>query len=93
RPVVTTDWCGCRDVVDAGRTGLLVPARDAAALANALDQLLGDRQRCIELGQQGRQWVVRHFSEELVAAKTLDVYHALLHLAGRTALPARRKAA
>ncbi|NOX53644.1 MAG: glycosyltransferase family 4 protein [Planctomycetes bacterium] len=92
RPVVTTDWCGCRDVIDPGRTGLLVPPRDATALADAIEQLLRDRQRCVELGRQGRQWVVRHFSEQIVAAQTLDVYAALLRGAGKT-LPAERKAA
>ena len=92
RPVVTTDWCGCRDVVDPGRTGLLVPPRDAGALADTLQQLLCDRQQCIEMGRQGRQWVVRNFSESIVAAKTFDVYSALLRVTGK-AMPAERKAA
>src|SRR5690606_24467933 len=42
RPVVTTDVPGCRDAIEPG-TGLLVPVRDAVALADAIERLAGDR--------------------------------------------------
>lgn len=41
-PIVATDIRGCRQVIDGGVTGTLVPARDAASLAAALDNLIGD---------------------------------------------------
>ena len=42
RPVVATDIRGCREVVDPGVTGTLVPPRDAAALSAALGAMLED---------------------------------------------------
>ena len=44
-PVVATDIRGCRQVVDHGTTGLLVPVRDGAALAGAIGILAGDPAR------------------------------------------------
>ena len=44
-PVVATDIRGCRQVVDHGRTGLLVPAHDAPALAAAVLELATDTDR------------------------------------------------
>ena len=41
-PTVATDIRGCRQVVDDGETGLLVPVRDAVAIAAAVEQLVGD---------------------------------------------------
>jgi glycosyltransferase involved in cell wall biosynthesis len=43
KAIVSTAVDGCREVVDDGETGLLVPPRDPAALAQALDRVLGDR--------------------------------------------------
>src|SRR5205807_6305777 len=41
-PIVATDIRGCREVVEDGRTGLLVPVRDARAVEAAIDRLAGD---------------------------------------------------
>jgi glycosyltransferase involved in cell wall biosynthesis len=77
RPIVTTDVPGCRDIVREGWNGLLVPARDAEALARALATLLGDREARKRMGANGRQWVLDEFTEERVARDTLDVYREL----------------
>ena len=42
RAVVTTDVPGCRDAIEPGKTGLLVPVRDAGALADAIARLAAD---------------------------------------------------
>ena len=49
-PIIATDIRGCRQVVDHGRTGLLVPPRDPGALAAALRELGGDAARRREMG-------------------------------------------
>ena len=53
-PIVTTDAPGCREVVREGVNGLLVPVRDAAALATALGILIGDAALRRSIGEQSR---------------------------------------
>ncbi len=78
RAIVTTDVPGCRDAVVANKTALLVPARDAAALAKAIATLLDDSALRTRFAAAGRDWVERHFSAERVAEQTLALYKELL---------------
>jgi glycosyltransferase involved in cell wall biosynthesis len=82
-PVVTTDVPGCRDAVEDGVNGLLVPPRDSAALATAIRTLLDDPQLRREMGQRGRERVLREFTVDRVVRQTLDVYDELLRTAGK----------
>lgn len=72
--LITADRPGCREIVQDGINGLLVPPRDASALANALRQLLRDPERCRRFGAAGRARVLAEFSEAHVIAQTLAVY-------------------
>jgi glycosyltransferase involved in cell wall biosynthesis len=54
-PVVATRWRGIPDVVDDGVTGLMVPVRDPAALATALERLIRNPDLRLELGAAGRR--------------------------------------
>ena len=72
-PVVATDIRGCREVVDPGRTGVLVPRGDPAALTRALLDL-GDRGRRTELGQAARRRAQEHFDERRVVETVLETY-------------------
>jgi glycosyltransferase involved in cell wall biosynthesis len=65
-PVVATAVGGTPDLVLDGRTGLLVPPRDPAALARAMGMLLGDAGMRARLGQAGRERVAAHFGERLM---------------------------
>ncbi len=78
RAVVTTDVPGCRDAVRHAITGLVVPVRDAAALADAIRALLADDGRRREFGLNGRKWIESEFTHERVVAATLAVYDELL---------------
>jgi glycosyltransferase involved in cell wall biosynthesis len=64
-------------VVRHGVNGLLVPPRDADALADALRELLLDPARCEAMGRQGRALAVAEFSVEHVVEATLKVYAGL----------------
>lgn len=77
RAIVTTDMPGCREIVADGDNGLLVPARDAVALAAALGTLLTDPVRRQRMGQRGRERVLAEFSEARIVAETLAVYREL----------------
>lgn len=78
RAVVTTDMPGCRDAVLPGQSGLLVPARDAVALANTLQLLIEDPLRCAEMGRAGRALAQREFDLACVVARHLSIYRELL---------------
>jgi glycosyltransferase involved in cell wall biosynthesis len=72
--VVATDVRGCRQVVDDGVTGTLVPLRSPAALADALRALGDDPARRAAMGEAGRARACREFDERTVVARVLDAY-------------------
>ena len=74
RPIVATDVPGCREIVRDGENGVLVPARDSAAMAGALQRLIDDPDLCRRLGTTGRRMVEDAFSLDHVIAQTLAVY-------------------
>ena len=77
-PLVTTDVPGCREVVEDAVSGLLVPMKDAAALAVAIARLQDDPDLCARLGQAARAKALSEFDEQIVIARTLEVYRELL---------------
>jgi glycosyltransferase involved in cell wall biosynthesis len=83
RPLVATDVPGCRELVEDGVTGLLVPPRDPAALAEALARLAGDPVLRARLGAAARERVVERHSLARVVEETLAVYRRLCPAVGR----------
>lgn len=77
-PLVTTDVPGCREVVRDGEDGLLVPARDAGALADAIRRLADDPELARRLGQAARAKALAQFDETIVIERTMAVYRELL---------------
>jgi glycosyltransferase involved in cell wall biosynthesis len=73
-PIVTTDAPGCREIVRDGVNGLLVPVRDAPALAAALGKLIGDAELRRSMGEQSRARAETEFGLETVITQTLAVY-------------------
>lgn len=78
RPVVTTDSIGCRDTVENGVNGFLVPVRDSRALADKLRVLIGDKVLRERMGREGRKKAEREFSLEDVVNRHLQIYRRLL---------------
>ncbi|MBI2725926.1 MAG: glycosyltransferase family 4 protein [Polaromonas sp.] len=76
-PLVATDAPGCREIVRHGENGLLVPLRDATALALAIERLLADSALRASMGKKGRRMVEEEFSEAYVAGQTLAVYREM----------------
>jgi len=77
--VVTTDTTGCREAIEFGVTGDLVPVRDADALATALLSLIKDEARRLSYGEKGRQRAVGRFSVDSVVQQTVGIYKELLN--------------
>jgi glycosyltransferase involved in cell wall biosynthesis len=78
RPIVTTNVPGCREIVEDGWNGLLVPAKDADSLAEALQKLMQDAQLRKQFGLHGRQLVLEKFTQEKIIHQTMKVYQSLI---------------
>ena len=78
RPLIAADVPGCREIVRPGATGVLVPPRDAGALADAIERLAGDTALRAHLGRQAQALAEAEFAEDIVVRRTLDLYRALL---------------
>lgn len=74
RPVITTDHPGCREGVDDGETGYIIPIKDSNALIEAVKKFLSlsvkERE---EMGFRGRQKMEREFDRTIVTRAYLDM--------------------
>jgi glycosyltransferase involved in cell wall biosynthesis len=71
RAVLTTDVPGCRETVDGGRNGLLVPARDAAALTEGMLEMIADPGRLEQMGRESRAIAEERFDVHSVNRRIL----------------------
>ncbi|MGG1946445.1 glycosyltransferase family 4 protein [Trinickia sp. NRRL B-1857] len=78
KAIVTTDTPGCREVVEDGYNGLLVPVRNVDALVDALRTLIGDSALRHRYGLNGRRLAQTQFSEQAAIAASLAVYRELV---------------
>lgn len=88
RPVVATAVGGTPEAVDDGRTGLLVPPGDVAALATAVVRLLGDPAEAQRMGARGAERVRRDFTLAGMVDALAEVYDGVL-IRGHVRGPAR----
>ncbi|ALD13701.1 glycosyltransferase [Clavibacter capsici] len=86
-PVVASAVGGLTDSVVDGVTGILVPPRDPAAIADALGMLLADPARRRALGRAGRDRMEHGYSWATVAARTADAYRSAIQSAAIDDLP------
>lgn len=72
RPVITSDIPGCREAVDDGVSGILVPVRDREALYQAMKRMLGmSADARARMGRAGRRKMEQEFRKEAVVAETI----------------------
>ncbi len=77
-PAVATSVTGCVDVIEEGRTGLLVPPRDHVALARAIDWYLERPAARSAHGLEARKKVLAQFDPAVVRGALLAEYHRML---------------
>jgi glycosyltransferase involved in cell wall biosynthesis len=77
RAVVTTNVPGCRDAIEPGVTGLLVPPRDGVALSEAIGCLLRDLALAKSMGSAGRRLAQAEFDISLVVQRHMEIYAEL----------------
>jgi glycosyltransferase involved in cell wall biosynthesis len=74
-PAIACEGSGAAEVIEPGRTGALVPPRDARALAAALRRLLDDPKECLAAGRRARQHVLDH-ADTRTCLKRLESFYA-----------------
>ena len=72
-PVIASDVMGINNMIQNGNTGILVPVKNAAALADAMESLISDEARSISLSVAARKFAEDKFSNR----RMLDAYRQL----------------
>jgi len=73
-PVIVTREVDTYPEIDRYEAGIVIEP-DAGELAEALDTLLSDQERCEKMGEQGQRLVKQEYAPEKVGSKLLDLYH------------------
>jgi len=73
-PIVTTDVVGCRETVEEGINGFIVPKKNSKALALSIEKLLSDPQLRIRMGKSSRIKAISEFDIDTIISKHLEVY-------------------
>lgn len=79
KPLVTTGMPGCREVVEDGRNGFLVPARDTEALADAISKLIADSRLRREMGERSLRKAKDEFEIGIIMKNHADLYQKLYY--------------
>lgn len=77
RPIITTDSIGCKETVEEGYNGYLIPIKNSKELANRLKILFDNKELRISMGQNSRRLAEKDFSIEKVISKHLEIYKEL----------------
>lgn len=75
RAIITTDAIGCRECVDEGINGLKVPVKDSKSLAIAIERLVNDPDKIIQMGKASRIKAESEFDINFVIKKHLEIYN------------------
>jgi lipopolysaccharide/colanic/teichoic acid biosynthesis glycosyltransferase/glycosyltransferase involved in cell wall biosynthesis len=78
RVIVTTDVPGCREIVQHGKNGLLVPPQNAQKIAEAVTFLLENPAVRARMARRGRHFAVANFSVDRVITETISIYNDVL---------------
>lgn len=74
KPIVTTDAPGCRETVIKNRNGILVPPKNSEDLAEALLELIDNKEKREKMGKEGRKIIEERFDIKDITEKYLDIY-------------------
>ena len=77
RAVITTNVPGCRDAIIPNKTGLLVPVKNSQALANAIEDLIKNSKKRLNMGKAGRKLAEREFAIEKIVNAHIKIYESL----------------
>ncbi|NTW32284.1 MAG: glycosyltransferase family 4 protein [Bacteroidetes bacterium] len=78
KPVIASNIGGLPEVVNDGITGMLVPPANVELLFQTMKDLLLNKQKAINMGKQGRQWVKQNFDFEKNVNSMIEIYNQIL---------------
>lgn len=78
KPIVTTDAIGCRDVVDNGVNGFLVPVCDSKTLASKIEVLIQDKNLRIKMGEKALEKAQVEFDIRKVVDQYMEYYEKFI---------------
>ena len=76
-PMIAADVPGCREIALLGKTGLLVPADDLTALADAIQKLASASELRKSYGAAARKLAVERFGAEAIGEQVVQIYDEL----------------
>jgi glycosyltransferase involved in cell wall biosynthesis len=79
RPIISTDVAGCREAVEEGVNGYLVPVKSPVELAKAMIKIINTPHNdLVQMGENGRKKVIKEFDQNLIAQDILKVIKSVL---------------
>ncbi|EGQ9283844.1 glycosyltransferase family 4 protein [Vibrio vulnificus] len=78
RPIITTNYGGCKDICIHEKTGFLVEPHDIHSLASYINRLINDRKIASDMGMLGRKLVEENYSNELIISQNMSFYSKLI---------------
>ncbi len=79
KPVITTDTAGCREAIDTGKNGFLVPVKEIAPLAEAMTNFINlSLEERKKMGDFGRLKAINEFDDNIIAEQFLDIIRNIL---------------
>jgi phosphatidyl-myo-inositol dimannoside synthase len=72
-PVIAGESGGAPEAVQHNKTGLVVDGRSVDKVADAVTELLTDRDRAVAMGAVGREWVMSEWRWDTLAARLADL--------------------
>jgi N,N'-diacetylbacillosaminyl-diphospho-undecaprenol alpha-1,3-N-acetylgalactosaminyltransferase len=74
KPIVTTDAVGCREVVDDGVNGFLIPIKDSKILTQRVKKLINNKDLRGKMGENGRIKILKEFAIEIIIQQYMELY-------------------
>jgi len=78
RPVLATDIRGCREIIESGKTGILIPLKNPEKIAEAIIYLFENPEKAKEMGRKGREKTKREFDEKIIFSRIKKEYQRLM---------------
>ena len=78
-PIVTTNTVGCKDVVENGVNGFLVPVKNVKELSSKISKLIKSKVLREKMGKESLRIASSKFCEKIINSQTLDIYNELVN--------------